>query len=326
MRKKINAQMVMLIGAVVLALLISGCAEGNTNLGNNPYLGGTKGVDMTFVTGSPPDEIFDNKQYAFSIGVQLNNLGEADLEPNQGYVKIEGISPNEYGVSANHFTQNMPPLNGAEKNSEGVVIPGDIDVISFDDLIYQQDITGNFDNTIIRAIACYNYAAKASANICLKQEAVDSLNTNDVCTITGQKSVFSSGSPIQITEVMQSSQGKEKIQLSFKVQSLGGPNDRFFRYDTECDRSVSNPNRNIVHVKVLPIDNNRINAECTGFMNGVRGSEGYVNLFGGEPRNIVCSFDTSSVQSDFETRVNVELKYRYMQFIEKPILIKDIGN
>ena len=48
-------------------------------------------------------------------------------------------------------------------------------------------------------------------------------------------------------------------------------------------------------------------------------------LPGGQPRKVICSYDTETVDSDFETRVNVELSYRYMQYIEKPILIKDIG-
>jgi hypothetical protein len=315
-----------LVLLVVIATIVAGCAGGDArSISGNPFLGGTKALDISFVTGSPPDEIFDNKQYAFSIAVQIKNTGESNLGPSDGYIQIEGISPHEYGVAGSYFMQTMPPLNGARKNAEGIILPGDIDIVSFDNLLYQQDIVGNFDNTIIRALACYNYEARASANICLKREAIDGINVNDVCQITGRKDVFNSGSPIQITEVMQSSQGREKIQLSFRIQSVGAPNDRFYRHDTMCDRSVSNTDKNIVYMKVLPIDNNRINADCTGFMNGVRGSEGYVNLFNGEPRNVVCSFDTSSVQSDFETRVNVELKYRYMQFIEKPILIKDIG-
>jgi hypothetical protein len=322
MKLKLSAQISILL--ILLAIFLVGCAEGNRQLTGNPYLGGNRALELEFLPGSPPEETLDNKQDAFSIAVQIKNVGEYDVKSNDGYIKIEGISPAEYGVPASSFTQQMPSLLGSEKNSEGIIINGDIDVVSFDNLAYQQDITGNFDNTIIRAISCYNYEAKASANICLKKESIDSRSQDDVCTITGLKTVYTSGSPIQISEVMQSSQGKERIQLSFKVQSFGLPNERFFRHNTDCDRSVSNQDRNIVYVKILPIDNGRINAECSGFMNGVRGSEGFVNLYGGEARNIVCSFDTSSVESDFETRVNVEIKYRYMQYIEKAILIKDI--
>lgn len=322
MRKK---QIILLV-MIALSLFIAGCSGTDTiSPSSSQFVGGTKGITFDFLAGSPPDEIYDNGEYSFSIAVQATNEGEADLEASDGYIKIEGISAAEFGVSSSELTQDIPPLRGNEKNANGDVLNGDIDVVSFDGLNYQQNIAGNIDSTIIRAVACYNYKTQASASVCLKDETIDQTSENDVCDITGSKTVSNSGGPIQISQVTESSRGKDGIQLSFTITNQGEANDRFFKVDTDCDRKVNNPEKDIVYIDVSAIDNGRLNARCTGFKDGNGGSTGFVYLPGGESRKVICTYDTESVENDFETRVNVELSYRYMQYIEKPILIKDIG-
>ena len=322
MRKKQIVTVLM----ITLALFIAGCSGTETITTSSQYVGGTQGITFEFLAGSPPDEIYDNGEYSFSVAIQATNEGEYDLEANEGYITLEGISAAEFSVTTGRLTQDLPPLRGNEKNANGDVLNGDIDVVSFDGLNYEQDISGNIDSTIIRAIACYNYKTQASASVCLKDEAIDQASQNDVCDITGSKTVSNSGGPLQISQVTESSRGKDGVQLAFTITNNGEANDRFFKVDTDCDRRVNNLDKDIVYIDVSAIDNGRLDARCTGFKDGNGGSSGFVYLPGGESRKVICTYDTQTVTSDFETRVNVELSYRYMQYIEKPILIKDIGS
>jgi len=47
-------------------------------------------------------------------------------------------------------------------------------------------------------------------------------------------------------------------------------------------------------------------------------------LFEKQPRTITCSFDTANVASNFVEPLNINLRYRYWQAIETPLLIKDV--
>lgn len=314
-----------LLVLILTAIFIAGCSSGTSNNVGAPYIGGTKGLEMKFTPGAPPSEIYDNKNSEFGITVEVRNVGETDLDSNDGYVQITGISADEFGVSANDFKQDIPEINGARKNSNGDVIQGSLDVVSFEDLAYQQDLTGNLNSNKIRAIACYNYATKASADVCVKEDAFDGQQTNSVCSLSGSKPVANSGGPLQVTGVTQNAVGKNKIQVVFSIAPTLSTGDLFFKKDTECDDKRNNPDLYKVFVTVDPIVNGKINADCSGFQDSASKSSGYITLYDATPRTLTCTFDTSGVSGDFTTRANIELEYRYMQYIEQPLLIKDVS-
>lgn len=306
----------------MLALILAGCG-GTSTSGNNPFVGGDKAIEMSFVSGSPPTEILDNGQYGFDIGLEIKNVGEYDLQINDGYIEIEGISPDEYGVSSADLKQSFDSEILSRKKVGGLP-EGGLYYLNFGGLEYQPDIAGDIDSTVIRAVACYDYVTKVTSNICVKRENLDYVTQNDVCQVSGDKFFANSGGPIQVTKVQTNPEGKNKIQVLFEISSKGQANDKFFKDGSDCDRRVNNPNRYLVKVNVKPLVNGQLNAQCTGLQSG-SGSAGYVLLPEGQPRQVRCSFDTSSVNNDFETPLNIELEYRYMQFIETPIKIKDVA-
>jgi len=315
-----------LFSLVLVMLFVAGCASSNTTGSvGAPYIGGTKGLEMKFTPGSPPNEVYDNKNSEFSITVELRNVGEYDLDSNDGYVEIKGISADEFGVSPSHFKQNIPAINGARKNSNGNVIPGTLDIVSFENLAYQQDLTGNLNSNKIRAIACYNYKTRASADVCVKEDAFDGQQANSVCVLSGSKPVANSGGPLQVSSVTQNAVGKNKMQVIYQISPQLATGELFFKPDTDCDDRRNNPDLYRVFIKVEPIVNGRIAADCTGFSDSSSRSSGYITIFDATPRTITCTYDTTGISGDFTTRANLELEYRFMQFIEKPILIKDVS-
>ena len=65
--------------------------------------------------------------------------------------------------------------------------------------------------------------------------------------------------------------------------------------------------------------------QCNGLTESTDLSQGYVQLYNKEKRVVVCSLDISGLQGSYEDSFDAELEYRYGQFIEKPILIKDVS-
>jgi len=325
MRDMRYSQSILLL--LVLALFVlTACSTGSQTNSGNPFIGGSNALAISFVSGAPPAQIFDNKQGSFQVTVQVKNVGENDIATGDGYVQIEGIAPQEFGVTSAEFKQDMPAIKGARKTGSGTVVSGNQQLVTFGPLTYQQNVNGNIASNKIIATACYNYMTKATTQACVKKDGVDdSSQKNAVCTIEETKSVANSAGPLQVTQVSQIPLGNQKVQVQFTIgRTSTAANELFFKKDTDCDDSQINLNKYVVHVKVLPIVNELYSASCTGWQTG-SGSEGDITLFDGAPRQLQCTFNVGNTNTDFQTPINVELSYRYMQQIDTPILIKDVS-
>jgi len=311
------------VGVLCVALLLVACSNSNTNPISTPFIGGESALVLSFAPAAPPDEIFDNGQFPFTVAVNIENKGEFDLEEGEGYIEIDSINGATFGVSDNDLIKDIPAIDGARKNFDGSITEGFRDLVSFNNLNYQENLRGDLPITI-RANACYNYETRTSTNICLKKETIDNINQNEVCLIGAQKQVQNSGAPIHITSLTEAPQGKNGVQVSFTIEHVGEPGALFYRDDALCDRRINNPEMYQVYVEVEPIVNGQINAECSGFQEG-SGDAGYVTLFQGNPRVVTCSFDTASLSTDFIEPLSINLRYRYQQFIEKQVIVKDVA-
>mgnify|MGYP006279948667 CR=1 FL=1 len=308
---------------LIFSFFVTGCGEGQSQgPDTTPFVGGSTGVVLSFIEASPPKEIFDDGQFPFSISVKMDNRGEYDVEDNDGYIEIEGISPSEFGKSTGDLREEIPAIEGSKKGIDGSVIDGFSDVVEFPNLNYEPDIAGTLGPVPIRALACYNYETQATVNLCIKEETIDAIRENEVCQIAGAKSVENSGAPIHVKAVKEAPQSKDSIQAQITIGSVGQPTDSFYKEDTECDNRRNNPEKFVVYVEVDPIVNGQVPARCSGLSGG---DSGYITLYDGADRTISCSFDTSSIDGNFETRMNVLLRYRYSQFIEKDIIIRDVS-
>jgi hypothetical protein len=325
------------IGILLMGLFVlSGC-EGDNNVGpsTTPFVGGVTALKMSFIPGAPPLEVFDNSQFPFSVNIKLENLGEHTIESGAGYIELTGIDPKEFNKnSQNDLTVKIPEgmdgiteMRGVRKNSEGTILIGDTFIAEINQLKYTPNIRGNFDARI-RATACYDYTTSATTYVCIKRDMLTNINTKEICSVTGVKTVHNSGAPIQINKVEQIPLGSKKIQLTFEIAHVGTPNDRFYKEGTACDDSAMNLNKNKVYFKINdPTGSGIKDVSCSGLQEGSKKSEGYVELFSGAPRVVVCSFDLDDdIRSVFEKQINVDLRYRYGQFIEQSMLIKDVSS
>lgn len=322
--------LILSILTIAVLLVLTGCEPGGSqDVGpsSTPFVGGVTALAMEFVEGAPPDEIFDDGQYPFAINIKIENLGEDDVETSDGYIEITGIDGKEFGLSSqDELKIDLPyDINGVVKNFQGVVLVGDTIIAEFNDLNFEKNIRGNWDGPRIRANLCYNYETEATTAVCLKEDMLTNIDTKEICELTGDKPVFNSGAPIQITRVGQTPLGSDKIQIQFEISHVGETNDRFYKLDTECDDRTTNTDKDLVYFEVeTEIEGS--SADCSGLRDSKsQGNAGYVELFNGKPRTVVCSFDVSGIQGTYEKQIVSKLEYRYYQFIEKNVLVKDVS-
>ena len=218
---------------------------------------------------------------------------------------------------------DIPELQGVRKTTEGELIDGDKDLVEFAEMTYLADVRGNHEISALRVKACYNYKTEATTFACVRKDKIDNSRLDEICKINEEKAVFNSGGPVHITKAMEENAGANKITMHFTIGHIGAANDWFFAKDTECDPSLRNRERDQVWISIPPINNGQYAAECARLGGG---NEGFLRLAGGEPTAFTCKFDVGEVSTDFETRVVVNMEYRYMQFIETPLLIKDQGD
>ncbi|MFT4343157.1 MAG: hypothetical protein ACMXYE_00245 [Candidatus Woesearchaeota archaeon] len=322
-----NYKILTLITITFVGVILAGCGagEGGTGPSRTPFAGGANGLSLSFMEGAPPNEVFDAGNFPFSINVRVENLGEHTVGQNDGYIEITGINPEDFGKRTDEMLQEFPQdIRGVVKNHEGTVIIGETVTVDFQNLNYERNLRGNWDGPRIRANACYNYETEASTAVCLKQDMLANINSRDICSVSGQKPVYNSGAPIHISKVEQTPVSANRIQVQFEIRHVGSANDRIYRYDTECDDRPTNNDKNKVFFEIPePINGNY--AECSGLEEGASGTNaGFVTLPNREPRVVICAFDVGEIRGGYEQQVTAHLRYRYSQFIERNILIRDV--
>ena len=146
-----------------------------------------------------------------------------------------------------------------------------------------------------------------------------------ICEITGEKNPVNSGGPVHITSLKENPMGQEKVQITFVIENVKSVPGVIFSKDAQsCDDSINNPDLHKVWVNVKT-EINGAGAECNGLNEGSGSSQGYVTLYNGEPRTVTCSIDLSHIDSIFEQVYEIELEYRYLQHIERPLEIRDVS-
>jgi hypothetical protein len=180
MRQKRHATFIVL--GVVLLLFIAGCKGGGDTPGGaptTPFLGGSQGLVIGFLEGSPPDEVTDGGTFDFQALVSLKNMGEYDLRKEQVNISLIGIDPSDFDVFDSSKLKNKHPQDNPvprKRDSEGNIIesietfktfPSDNEYFNF-----KGELSGN-TAFIFRADACYKYGTEVVSEICVLESMID---------------------------------------------------------------------------------------------------------------------------------------------------------
>lgn len=309
-----------------------------------PYIGGVQGLGISFAEGMPPVEIFDAGQTTFSVGLQVENLGESAIgldsrNPN-GYVELIGINPSQFGILQDRmlvtFLDAELALQGSRRGFDGAILPGDFALVEFSDLSYLPDRFGNTEVTI-RANVCYEYRTYSDAELCFKDNVLENALDDTICTLTGAKPLSTSGGPVQVTTVTQNPAGSDRIHVTFLVENLGQgvvyaplrsqPQPSF---EMCASNAGTNPNRDVVYVEVLMGCDPTRDLYCSDtydircpLLGGT--NEGIVRMFNGAPATVTCTIMTDGRDGNriFTDSLHVDLHYSYREYVETPVLVRD---
>ncbi|OIO66326.1 hypothetical protein AUJ68_01235 [Candidatus Woesearchaeota archaeon CG1_02_57_44] len=302
-------------------IVIAGCS-GNDNTAattkQKPFIGGSEGVTMAFISGNPPGEVFDSATYPFDVTLKLENVGEFNVPADQMRVKITGISPADFGVNAADLNKPAPEnLDSASIDPQGEIIKGTATYLNFPGLKFMETLPGNTPFNVY-ATSCYTYGTTGQAMLCMRE---DVLNEKDVgCKVNEKKTTYSSGSPVQVTSFEEAPAGSDKVTFSFMVEHRG--TGKVSLHGSSCNAADERVNDKKVFVDVSTGNDLSSGLTCSGLQGGTATS-GYITLYENEKRQVRCTQSNVPGQvGDFEKRVTINLLFDYEQSVSTPLLVK----
>ncbi|MFH0870793.1 MAG: hypothetical protein V1866_07100 [archaeon] len=325
---------------IIICILISGCSISTTKKPTQKkpemggYVGGLQGLTARLLEGSPPDVIQDSGITPFSFTVSLENAGEATVGKGTDnplvFVRLAGISYKDFNMkqeeAAIRFDDKLEPV---KRNYDDSVTPGEISYVGFDNLAYVNHVSESIALTL-RAEVCYDYESYATAKFCVKREVFESVEDSTICVLRGPRPFGNSGAPLQVTKVEEAPINNNTVQINFNIEHLGNGVFFFRNEPTDlfdaCVFSDMNPNRYKLEVFVEPVQANMYNVSCQrldGSLPG-GGAHGVVKMPDGAPLALTCFVKRLKPMESrvYQDLLNIKLRYRYGEFIEKPILIQ----
>ncbi len=313
----------------VLGLFVLGGCKGGETAGapRTPFIGGTNGLIIDFMEGSPPEEVLDDSSYGFQALVKLKNDGEFTVEKNKVKVSLLGIDPNDFSTSLSQLIDKMPDQDVMSKrrDAEGNLIDGLEVFISFPDEnseLVPKRFSGNTEFTL-RADVCYMYETNAVSKICILEDLIN-IRENSICDPSETKTVYSSGGPVQVTNLKETIAGKDRIGITFDVVHNNNGNVLKFGDGSDAAHCPKDPRerRNAENRVKVTVNTGMSGLSCVG-LSGGSGNDGYVTLSSGK-RSITCYQDLTGGRSDFEKDIQITLQYNYEDYKDKKILVKHL--
>ena len=325
-----------LIALVAMALMLTACGEQTpTGPTFQPFIGGTQAIEMEMVPGMPPTDvgaILDNGNSPFAIQLRLNNIGEYDIDTDNGdelFLELTGISATHFGITQADLTQILDaPLPGARKIIGGNVQPGQSTVLTFEGLTYEADAMGDTPITYNMNL-CYDYETRSTTQICMVGDVTGALvneKQQEICKVNEQKIPHNSAGPVQVIEVSEIPQGGSKVTVIIKVGHVGTGDIFKAGSSNGCAYNIQNADRNKVALRIYLPDQSQADLQCAGFTSNGHEAIGEVTLFEGTPRTITCNIEsTGSINTYYQDLLGVDMRYRYGEILQNTIIITDVG-
>ncbi|MBT5023510.1 hypothetical protein HOK51_11105 [Candidatus Woesearchaeota archaeon] len=285
----------------------------------------TEALSISFVPGAPPEKILDKEQ-PFGISIRIENKGSHNIDDiNDVKVMLTGFDPADFGVGTSDLEKFSPdPLRGVKIDTEGGRIPGGIATLDFPSsgsvFSHQTELAGQVTYNL-KADVCYKYGSIVNTDLCVLEDLIGvSGEENTFCTVTEEKTVDNSGSPVKVSSFRESVASSTKVSFLFKIEHVGS--GKLYESGSTCEETFQK--RNKVHVKVDTGISDTLT--CSGLQN-VAASNGVVEgdaiLLNGA-REISCT-QTVTSPSDFKKIVRLDLGYDYKNSVTTSLLVQHVG-
>ena len=300
---------IIIAGLIITMFLFTGCPQPTDSGVENPFIGGTTGILISFAEDSPPPEVYAGGDYPFDAVVKLKNDGEYRVAKEDVTVTLSGINAQEFGKTEAELSKNPEDDLEPRRKEDGDIIDSNPVFTEFYDLNRVEDFSGR--TYTIRADVCYKYGTNTISDICIKTNNLD--DKEGVCTINEVKKVYSSSAPVQIVDFKETTRAKDKVAFTFTVAHKG--NGQIFQPGSDCGKENRRANEDRVQIEVSTgLDG----LDCSGIREG-----GLIALYGGDSQ-ITCT-QTVSTSSDYEKPVEINLIYEYKDNAETQVTVKTSG-
>jgi hypothetical protein len=327
--KKILTILILAIIAII-SVALSGCQPAqktqNTTITGAAYIGGEKGLELSFLANAPPNVVYDKPKEGsispFDISVKIENKGEYSVPGGKYKISISGVDAASFGKNPNDFKG----LTSTEeliktRKSAGETIQGTFSIVSIQGLAYQSPVSGQIGPFNLRAGLCYDYQTESSSNICVLEDMLGTTRREGLCKPTEKKQVENSGAPVKVIDLEESVTGKESMAFMFIVKHIGSANNLVFKNEAQTCSIGDMTKQDKIGIKV-ELGTKDVTAKCSGINGGI------ASLYGEAGAQIRCSgtlADFGLAKGDYVQPVKITLKYDYHQYIDLPITVKQVG-
>jgi len=315
-----KSKKLIIIALIFIAFVaLSGCAgkKATTQVqqaaAGKVFVGGSDGVAVSFLPGSPPKDTFTNTP--FDISVLLQNKGEHSLTKSDVRIYFSGISPQAFGVLTADFEKKYEkPLQKAQLVG-GQAIPGEQDQITVTTQGYRDPnnlLPGPLKFSVA-ATTCYPYQTQAIALACLSQNLLAQTVGQEICKISGEKNPQSSGAPVKVISAIELPLGKNKVGFQIKIKDSGiGNTYTLPAGEADCRKATqASLGRATVSAKV-----GTIALSC---------SPTTVILAENKEGLTTCSAEITGVAGMQQELLTISLAYNYMQQKSQEFIVRPLG-
>lgn len=298
----------------IIALFVVSCTKPQAT-SSNRFIGGDKGLEISFIKDEPPEIVSDNNQDEFDIGIALKNVGEEDIESGNIIITLNGIEKDAFSLSS-LSAKNLDVMAGKHKLTQGNrVIPGEEGEITFQKLRYKEQLPAELDIEL-RADVCYEYGTKSLVDMCLKKEP-NKRRTNDICEITQESiPVDNSAAPVRVTNFAQRAGSSDKIKFTFDIEKTGSGD--VFESGAFSDKCTTNNDK----LDRINVDVRFIGSGASVSCN-IEGSKntGITKLISGK-RTVRCEASGISQDIAFRKPLQIKLDYIFKDSVSKTFTIE----
>lgn len=299
---------------LTLIFLLAACATDTGPTAGTPFLGGTQGVVISFEQDAPPPVVYDSGTYPFDVVIKADNRGEFPIPQGNMFIQLEGFESRQFGRTPQDLIRGpQDPLTARYKDSSGATQESTPSYVEFPSLNFVDVIPGAELSFPLRARACYLYGTIATTKLCARDNVLNPRGEG-ICNVNEDKEVFNSGAPVQISSVVESARGINKIGFTFKISHVG--QGEIYQKGHLCDESTREFEDRVFVEVTSPVQG----LACTGLSGGVDAASGFTQLFGGS-KTITCTQNLPE-PGDFEFPVTITLTYDYEDSITTNVLVK----
>ncbi len=302
---------------VVVVALAAGCngISGGGDGKPKDTRTGTKGLVMSFIPGSPPNQFLG--EGTLMVGIQIKNAGTTSIESSNGFggnVYLSG-----FDSSIVHFEKNADGINLL--GGRNLFDPeGETEIKEFPATVTLGTKTDTYKTTIL-ATACYSYETLANPLVCVDSDPFGINTRQKACTTKDVSLSGGQGAPVAVTKV-ELSPSKEKLRFKISIANVGG-GTVYNMNSQNCNpysSGLTPKERDQVTIAEVSVAN--INLLSFGACKPL--TNGNINLIGGK-RDIICELDLGSSglanSPAFSTPMVIRLRYGYSSSISKNVEI-----